>query len=45
MVASHRSAYWIGKLQYVEMLLWRGSALAFPFAEGGTALAVTEEVR
>ena len=28
-----------------EVLLWRGSARAFPFGEGGTAEAVTEEVR
>jgi len=34
-----------GKLQFVEVLLWRGSAHAFPFGEGGTASAVTEEVQ
>jgi len=45
MVAGTRSAYWIEQLRFVEVLLWRGSAHAFPFGEGGTASAVTEEVQ
>ena len=32
------------KLKFVVLLYWRGSALAFPSGEGGTANAVTEEV-
>jgi len=45
LIASIRSAYWVEQLRFVEMMLWRGSAHAFPSGEGGTASAVTEEVR
>jgi len=45
MVASIRSAYGNEQLRFGEVLLRRGSAHAFPFGEGGTASAVTEEVR
>jgi len=42
---AHARRMEFGKLQFVEVLLWRGSAHAFPFGEGGTASAVTEEVQ